>query len=155
MGKTAYLFNEIYMEHDTGWGHPERSERLPAIDNKLRENSFYDELIRVDIKKADYEYIELIHDRKYIDRVEREINSGVRYLDSMDTTVCSRSFEVALYAVGGCLNMCDLIMSGEADTGFCAARPPGHHAEYSYAAGFCIFNGSLDTIQFSWPGNFV
>ncbi len=140
MGKTAYLFNEIYMEHDTGRGHPERSERLPAIDNKLRSNSFYDKLVSVDLKKADDKYIELIHDRKYIERVEREINSGIRYIDSMDTTVCNRSFEVALYAVGGCLNMCDLIMSSEADTGFCAARPPGHHAEHSYAAGFCIFN---------------
>ncbi len=140
MGKTAYLYNEIYMEHDTGWGHPERAERLPAIDKKLRSNDFYDDLVRVDIKKADYKYIEMIHDRKYIDRVEKEISGGTRYLDSMDTAVCERSFEIALYAVGGCLNMCDTVMSGKAINGFCAARPPGHHAERTYAAGFCIFN---------------
>lgn len=140
MGKTAYLYNEIYTEHDTGWGHPERSERLPAIDNQLRKNPFYKELIMIDIKKSDYKYIEAIHDRSYIERVEKEISRGTKYLDSMDTAVCDRSFEIALYAVGGCLNMCDTIMKGEADNGFCAARPPGHHAERTYAAGFCIFN---------------
>ena len=140
MSKTAYLYNEIYMEHDTGWGHPERAERLPAIDKKLQSNDFYNDLVRVDIKKADYKYIEMIHDRKYIDRVEKEISRGTKYLDSMDTAVCGRSFEVALYAAGGCLNMCDTVMSGKAANGFCAARPPGHHAERTYAAGFCIFN---------------
>ncbi len=140
MGNTAYLYNEIYMEHDTGWGHPERAERLPAIDKKLRSNDFYNDLVRVDIKKADHKYIEMIHDRKYIERVENEISSGTRYLDSMDTAVCPRSFEIALYAVGGCLNLCDTIMSGKAVNGFGAARPPGHHAERTYAAGFCIFN---------------
>lgn len=140
MGKTAYLYNEIYLEHDTGSGHPERSERLLAIDDKLKSNSFYEELLKVEIKKADYKYIKMIHDEHYIDRVKSEIERGVIYLDSMDTVVCSRSFEVALYAVGGCLNMCDTVMGGEVNTGFCSVRPPGHHAESNYAAGFCIFN---------------
>jgi acetoin utilization deacetylase AcuC-like enzyme len=58
----------------------------------------------------------------------------------MDTVVSNMSFEAALFAVGGCLNMCDVIMSKKASTGFCAVRPPGHHAERDSAAGFCIFN---------------
>ncbi len=140
MGKTAYLFDEIYMEHDTGYGHPERPQRLAAIDNQLKKNSFYNDLVKKKKKKSDYKYIEAIHDRDYIERVEKEIAGGTKYLDSMDTGVCEKSFEIALYAVGGCLNMCDTIMKDEADTGFCAARPPGHHAERRMAAGFCIFN---------------
>ncbi len=140
MGKTAYLFDDIFMAHDTGGGHPERPERLTAIDDKLKTNAFYDELIRVEKKKADYQYIEMIHSADYIERVKREIEGGTRFFDSMDTVVCSKSFEIALYAVGGCLNMCDTVMNGNADTGFCATRPPGHHAEYDFAAGFCIFN---------------
>ncbi len=140
MSKTAYLYNDIYLQHDTGYGHPERPERLEAINNKVISLPFYNDIIKVDIKQADLKYIELVHDRSYIDRVQKEIESGTVYLDSMDTVVCSKSFDIALYAVGGCLNMCDVIMSGEVNTGFCAVRPPGHHAEKSYAAGFCIFN---------------
>ena len=140
MGKTGYLWDELYMEHDTGYGHPERPERLAAIDKQLRKNSFYNDLVRIEKKKADYKYIEAIHDRSYIDRVEKEIKGGTRYLDSMDTGVCEKSFDIALYAVGGCLNMCDAVMKDEIDNGFCAVRPPGHHAERKIAAGFCIFN---------------
>jgi len=33
-------------------------------------------------------------------------------------------------------------MAGKAVNGFCAVRPPGHHAEYDYASGFCLFNNA-------------
>jgi len=85
-------------------------------------------------------YIEAIHSKSYIQRVENEIKDGISYLDSMDTAVCRDSYDVALKAVGGSLNMCDAVMEGRANNGFCAIRPPGHHAEWDYAAGFCIFN---------------
>ncbi|MFH0977575.1 MAG: histone deacetylase [Spirochaetota bacterium] len=140
MAKVAYLYDDIYLQHETGYGHPECPERLSAINYKVKMLPFYNDIIKVDKKKADFKYIELIHDRSYIDRVKTEIESGTRFLDSMDTVVSSMSFEAAIYAVGGCLNMCDVIMRGEADCGFCAVRPPGHHAERNHAAGFCIFN---------------
>ena len=140
MVPTAYLFDPVYMDHDTGWGHPERPERLAAIDQKLRQQPYYKSLIKIEPKIGAKRYIELVHSPDYIKRVKAEIESGVNYLDSMDTAVCKRSYEVALLAVGGGLNMCDAIISGEAIRGFCAVRPPGHHAEYDYAAGFCIFN---------------
>ncbi len=140
MGKTAYLWNKIYLEHQTEWGHPERPERLIAIDKKLKSAPYYKELLRIEPRDAEDKYIELIHDRTYILRVKQEIEDGTEYLDSLDTSVCPRSFEVARFAVGGCLNMCDAVMKGEAVHGFCAVRPPGHHAERNYAAGFCIFN---------------
>ena len=140
MGATAYLYDEIYMGHDTGWGHPERPERLRAIDDNLKSSKFYNDLMRVEKQIADYEYIELIHDKSYINRVKKDIESGYSNLDSMDTVICERSFEVALYAVGGSLKMCDCIINGDAENGFCVIRPPGHHAERDRAAGFCIFN---------------
>lgn len=140
MGKTAYCFDPIYLQHDSGWGHPERAERLIAIDTKLQSFDFYEGLVRIKPVRADYSHIERIHSRDYILRVKHEIESGIDYLDSMDTGVCKKSFDVALYAVGGGLAMCDAIMRGDAVHGFCAVRPPGHHAERDYAAGFCIFN---------------
>ncbi len=139
MSKTAYLYDEIFLEHDTGFGHPECPERLLAIDARLKKSTFYNELVRIKPGKAELKYIEMIHSREYIDEVRKMIEGGVHALDP-DTTVGVRSYEVALYAVGGCCNMCDAIMKDEAKNGFCAIRPPGHHAERNYAAGFCIFN---------------
>ncbi len=140
MSKVAYLYDDIYMQHDTGYAHPECPERLESINKKLKSLPFYNDLVKIEKRKADYKYIELIHDRQYIERVKEEIESGNRFLDSMDTVVSSMSFEIALFAAGGCLNMCDAVMNKKADYGFCAVRPPGHHAERNYAAGFCIFN---------------
>jgi len=140
MNRTAYLFDDIYLEHDTGWGHPEKPERLVKIHKKISSSPYFSDLIKIKTSLPDIKCIEAIHSPDYIQRVKREIESGISYLDSMDTVVCIKSYDVALYAVGGCINMCDAIMRGEAVNGFCVIRPPGHHAEKNYAAGFCIFN---------------
>lgn len=137
---TAYLYDPIYTKHKTGWGHPEKPERLEAINNAIMTTSYYNDLIKIIPSLPDMKYIEMIHSKEYIQRVEKQIKNGISYLDSMDTEVCRQSYEVALFAVGGSLNMCDAIMTKTAINGFCAIRPPGHHAEYDYAAGFCIFN---------------
>jgi acetoin utilization deacetylase AcuC-like enzyme len=36
--------------------------------------------------------------------------------------------------------MVDELLAGAAPFGFCAMRPPGHHAERAAAMGFCLFN---------------
>lgn len=140
MKKTAYLYDNIYLEHDTGWGHPEQPERLVRIHSKISSSSYYRDLVKIRPGIPDFSYIEEIHSREYIDRAKSEIESGISCLDSMDTTVSAGSYIVALNAVGGSLNMCDAVMKEEAVNGFCAIRPPGHHAERDYAHGFCIFN---------------
>jgi acetoin utilization deacetylase AcuC-like enzyme len=139
MSKTAYLNGKIYIEHDTGYGHPERPERIIAIDERIRKCSFYGDLVKIEPAPAEIKYIELIHNPDYIRRLKSKIESGAEALDP-DTCVSGRSFEVALQAVGGCLKMCDAVMAGKAVNGFCAIRPPGHHAERDRAAGFCLFN---------------
>jgi len=140
MGKTAYLYDKIFLAHDTGLSHPECPERLIAIDDKIRSAPYYESLVKVKPSMPDLQYIKTIHTPAYLDRIRQEIEGGAQYLDSMDTEVCPRSYDVALMAAGGCLNMCDTVMSGAALYGFCAIRPPGHHAESDSAEGFCIFN---------------
>ena len=137
---TAYLYDPVFMQHKTGWGHPEKPERLKAINDAVRAAPYFNDLVKIRPSMPDMKYIEAIHSKSYIQRVEREIEDGISYLDSMDTGVCRDSYDVALKAVGGSLNMCDAVMEGKADNGLCAVRPPGHHAEWDYAAGFCIFN---------------
>jgi len=140
VAKTAYLHDDIYMDHLTGYGHPERPERLSAIEKKLEAAPYYIGLIHLGPALPDMKYIEMVHAKSYIQRIRKEIESGREHIDSMDTAVCEASFDVALRAVGGSLKLCDLIMKGDALKGFCAVRPPGHHAEENYAAGFCLFN---------------
>ena len=64
MAKVAYLYDDIYLQHDTGYAHPESPQRLEAINNKIKSMPFYNDLIKVEKKKADYKYIELIHEKE-------------------------------------------------------------------------------------------
>jgi acetoin utilization deacetylase AcuC-like enzyme len=50
------------------------------------------------------------------------------------------SFEAALHAAGGAVELVDRLLGGSAPCGLSAHRPPGHHAERAQAMGFCLFN---------------
>jgi acetoin utilization deacetylase AcuC-like enzyme len=139
MAKTAYLFDPIFLQHEPGFGHPERPERLMAIHSAVSESDLWNNLLVLKPQKADISIIETNHSKKYIEEVRRTAEHGGGYLD-MDTGLSAQSYEAALYAVGAGIVACDAIMSGKAKNGFCAVRPPGHHAEYDYASGFCLFN---------------
>jgi acetoin utilization deacetylase AcuC-like enzyme len=140
MRRTAYLTHDIYLRHETGRGHPERPKRLTSIDKKIKSADYYNDLVLLEPEIPDLRHIEKIHSADYITRVKKTVEKGKPYLDSADTGICGYSYEAALMAAGGGLTLCDAVMRGSVDNGFCAIRPPGHHAEWDYAAGFCIFN---------------
>ncbi|TGJ80707.1 hypothetical protein E0Z10_g8063 [Xylaria hypoxylon] len=50
------------------------------------------------------------------------------------------SYEAALLSAGGCIETCKNVAAGRVKNAFAVIRPPGHHAEYDSAMGFCLFN---------------
>jgi len=58
----------------------------------------------------------------------------------MDTVAAPGSFDAARFAAGAGLESIERLRRGEADTAFCAVRPPGHHATKAESMGFCLFN---------------
>jgi acetoin utilization deacetylase AcuC-like enzyme len=140
--RTALIFHDVYLKHDTGEFHSESPARLKAISEGLNENQLLPLLQRVHPRPAALEWIRLVHREEYIDIVRRDVESGKQYLStrSGNTAICKDSYEVALWAVGGLLSACDSVVSGGARNTFCAIRPPGHHASQSRGMGFCLFN---------------
>jgi acetoin utilization deacetylase AcuC-like enzyme len=142
MGKTAVVFSPKYYQHNPGRNHPESVRRLRAIINELKRGrlSSNGNWQFVEPEKARMEDVELIHSREYIKLVAAVCKSGGGLLDSGDTAASPKSFEVALYAVGGTLKAVNLVMEKRFENAFALVRPPGHHAEKFRACGFCIFN---------------
>jgi acetoin utilization deacetylase AcuC-like enzyme len=136
----GYLFDEIFLNHDAGMGHPESPGRLLAINSAVKNSDWYNNLVTLKSKPADIDTVALVHDRDYISLVEEECRAGRRGLSTGDTAISSESFQIALHAAGGVMEAVDTVFAGKTKTAFCAVRPPGHHATQNRGMGFCIFN---------------
>jgi acetoin utilization deacetylase AcuC-like enzyme/formylglycine-generating enzyme required for sulfatase activity len=137
---TGLIYDNIYLEHKTTPGHPERPERLVEIIEKLKADGLYSRLLVLKPAPAALDWIQTVHSLEYIERAQKSCESGAGYLDLLDVPISRQSYEAAVMAAGGVLTAVDAIMKKEAVNAFCAVRPPGHHAMEDRAMGFCIFN---------------
>ena len=136
MRRVGFIYDPIYLEHDTGFGHPESRGRLEAILGKtvpLRK-----ELISIEATPADMADIERVHPREHIDKIA--LHSCLERSIDTDTICSQKSFEAAITAAGAGIKAVDSVKEGVCERVFCAVRPPGHHATKTRAMGFCLFN---------------
>lgn len=139
---TLLVADDLFLDHVTPSGHPERPDRIRAVAKALSDPRF-DVLRRVGPKPVDDAVIAMAHDPRYVAAVRAAIpEEGIAQLDA-DTWVSPRSFEVAANAVGAGVLAVDAVFRGEAANAFCAVRPPGHHAEAAQAMGFCLFGNAV------------
>ena len=132
-------------------GHPERPERLAAIETVLAPVHFPD-LVRERAPEATREMLARVHDAAHVDaifetgetlaRLAAEGQDGRLAQLDPDTWMSAGSLEAALRAAGGVVRAVEAVVGGDGGvrTAFCAVRPPGHHAEAGRAMGFCLFN---------------
>lgn len=140
---TLLLTHPCFVEHDTGPGHPERPDRMRAIDKVLAADAFKS-LERQDapLRDDDEIYIAMAHSQSHLEEM-KEVAAHLRmdrvHIDG-DTVASPGSWEAARRAVGAGLAAVDAVMTNAASQAFCQVRPPGHHAESNRAMGFCLFN---------------
>jgi acetoin utilization deacetylase AcuC-like enzyme len=142
---TLLITHPSFTGHDTGDGHPERADRMRAID-KVLEHEFYASLKRAPAPLRDDTEAAILkaHPAEHLAAIKRASAAATAhsvYVDG-DTIMSAGSMEAALRAVGAGLDAVDAVMtegSGIKNV-FCQVRPPGHHAEAERAMGFCFFN---------------
>jgi acetoin utilization deacetylase AcuC-like enzyme len=138
--QTGFIYHDDYLEHDTGYGHPERPDRLRAVVQHLQQTGLWKELQHPTFDSASEEWILNVHTSRHWRFVKEACARGIEILDQGDTHASPKSYDVALLAVGGVLAGVDAVISGVLNNVFCAVRPPGHHAESDTVMGFCLFN---------------
>ncbi|WP_237154838.1 histone deacetylase family protein [Oryzibacter oryziterrae] len=139
--RTLYLSHPSFLMHLTPMGHPERPDRLRVIEREL-EREQYQDLIRDIAPKATMEQVARAHPLSYVEHIRvQNPTEGLIRIDG-DTSMSPGTWEAALRASGAACLAVDEVMTGLVDNAFSAHRPPGHHAEYRTAMGFCFFNHS-------------
>ena len=136
---TLLVSQPNFADHVTPQGHPERADRIRAVEEALG-RSRYDKLLRRDAVTGDITLAELVHDSRYMARLrDARPAEGIGQVDA-DTFMSANSLAAAATGLGGALSALDAVLLGEVDNAFCAIRPPGHHAEIATPMGFCLIN---------------
>ncbi len=125
-----------FREHATSGGHPERPERLDAIDRALEPlaGRVIDEVPR---PATDAEICR-VHSTEHL-ALLCKLEGQAAQIDP-DTYSSPRSLEVARLAAGSITELALRVARGAAQRGFALIRPPGHHAEHARPMGFCLIN---------------
>ena len=131
--------SELFLEHQTGRGHPERPERLSYTVEYLESKKLMSRCERGEWQRLDVAALAGIHTREHVQKIQAIAEHGGGRIEA-DTTVSPRSFEVAASAAGAAVAATDAVLTGPDRRALCLIRPPGHHASRDQPMGFCLFN---------------
>lgn len=138
---TLVLSHPDCLAHDMGPGHPERPDRILAIE-RILEHERFQHLARENAPLGTREQILRVHPATHYEMIEQASpHQGLARLDS-DTAMGPGTFDAALRSVGGACHAVNEVMERRVTNAFVATRPPGHHAETATAMGFCFFNNA-------------
>ena len=132
------VHDPMFQEHDPGNYHCESPHRLVALEKALSGWPKREQTRTITLRPATDEEILRIHHPDHLRAMASTKGRSVR-LDP-DTSTSPLSFDAALMAAGGLIDLADAALAGEVEHGMALVRPPGHHAMRQRAMGFCLFN---------------
>ncbi len=136
---TLLITHPAGLQHLTPPGHPERVDRLKALDRAFEQEKF-SSLLRESAPRGEREDIIRVHPADFMDAMEEASPAeGLVRIDS-DTVLSPGSWEAVLRAVGGACYAVDEVVTRKVDNAFVCMRPPGHHCETRRPMGFCLLN---------------
>ncbi len=132
------LFTDPRMlDHIPPARHPERPERLRAVQRHLARLGFPDVCRVGHVREATDAEIRRVHEAELIEQLQKFEERGGGMIEP-DTWVGPGSNLAARLAAGSAVEAVRAVLAGPSHAAFCALRPPGHHACPAHAMGFCL-----------------
>ncbi len=138
---TLLVTHRACLAHQMGDGHPDRPDRLRAIERAF-ESEVFQMLARDVAPRADISALARVHPLDYIEAIRAATPTQGHTAIDDETSMSPGSFEAALRSAGGAIFAVDEVMTRKVRSAFVATRPPGHHAEVATPMGFCFFNNA-------------
>jgi len=159
---TGFVFDERYMWHDTGSAagymagcsfiqpepHVESPESKRRFRNLLDVSGLSKKLVPIEPRMATEEELLYFHTEEYIKRIKNLSDAAGGDAGAI-TPFGTGSYEIALLALGGCLQAADAVLHGKIENAYALVRPIGHHAEADRGRGFCIFGNAVITAKYA------
>ncbi|TNC08042.1 histone deacetylase family protein [Methylobacterium terricola] len=119
--------------------HPERANRIRAIEGRLERQRFA-ALVREQAPRVALSAFHRAHDEAYVSATLDGLERGCIFQPDGDTQVGPGTLEAVLRSAGAAVQAVDEVMTGQVRNAVSVMRPPGHHAGRARSAGFCFFN---------------
>lgn len=136
---TGIVKDPVFLKHHPDGWHIESPERLDVLYRMLDAEENTGSYPLIPARRAGVEELHLIHSPDHVVRMRETSGRDLTILDG-DTSTSRGSFEAALCAAGSLCEAVSSVYSGLLDNAMALVRPPGHHAEWNRAMGFCLFN---------------
>lgn len=137
---TTAFFTEAALDGHTWHGHVEHAGRLQAVRQLYEESGVLADLQAVTATPATPEQLARVHHQPYLDVLEKTSHLKHPAQLDADTYILPASFALAKLAAGGVIRVVEAVLTGQAQNGIAAVRPPGHHATPERGMGFCLLN---------------
>ncbi|XP_054804972.1 histone deacetylase 5-like isoform X2 [Prosopis cineraria] len=146
--RVGLLYDERMCKHYTPGNdyHPENPDRIRAIWKKLQNAGIPERCVVLDAKEAEDKYLLSVHSKNHVNLIK---NISLKQFNSRRNRIASKlnsiyfnegSSEAAYLAAGSVVEIVEKVARRELNSAVAIVRPPGHHAEYGEAMGFCLFN---------------
>ncbi len=149
---TAFVYDPIFLEHDTGPGFPESADRLRWLTAHLADLPWNGRLLRLapDEGIDPLHWITKIHHADYVEALRSACADEQKTVGGgPDSPISPRSYDAAVRAAGAALTAVDAVVTGRVRNAFAAVRPPGHHAMPDAAKGFCLFGNAAIAARYA------
>ena len=163
--RIGYLYDEsllLHKEDATSWN--EIPERILTIHNDFNKEDLISRCVTIPFDPATPEQVARVHVSSLVDKLVnmRECEypnifdaeprqAGTKYSFGQETDLWDNEYtsDCIFKSCGGVIKAVESVWRGEVHQAFANVRPPGHHSNSEFPAGFCFVNNVAVAAKFA------